>query len=606
MCGICGFTGKSNRNLIKKMTNTLSHRGPDGEGFYISPELSLGMKRLSIIDLVTGQQPISNEDKTIWVIFNGEIYNFLERRKELENKGHHFYTKSDTETIVHLYEEYGLNFPNKLNGMFAIALWDKIKKQLILVRDRMGVKPLYYFFKNNKIVFGSEIKAILAHPLYKKEINFESLHHFLSLKHTPAPKTIFKNIFALLPGEILIFKNGKIKKEKYWKLTFKEDNSLAEQEASRKILELLTDSVRLRMRSDVPVGAYLSGGMDSSSIVALMSKFTNQPINTFCLGYRERFKNKLADFYAARKIAKLYKTNHFEYIMSWQEIPEKIDKIIEAFDEPFAGVVSTFFISQLIKKHVKVALSGDGGDELFGSYLSHRLAQPLVDYLANKKINKNLSQTDREMLIKLADKNPWRWRAKYSIFSEQEKQKLYSKFLKSKTKNYNSIYLWKEYFRNTTTKDPLNQVLEAEFKTIFPDQVLAFVDRLSMAHSIELRTPFLDYRLVEFVAKIPGKLKIKNNIVKYILKKAVKDLLPEEIVNRSKEGFVLPINQWLLKDMKDYVESIVCPERLKKHGFFNEALVKDLIKSYYANQQFENSNKVWSLIMFQLWWEKYF
>jgi asparagine synthase (glutamine-hydrolysing) len=607
MCGICGFTGKPNKYLIKKMTGTLKHRGPDDEGFYTIKEISLGMRRLSIIDLVTGQQPISNEDKTIWIVFNGEIYNFLELKKELEKKGHQFSTRSDTETIIHLYEEYGLEFSNKLNGMFAIALWDDRTKKLILVRDRVGVKPLYYFLKNGKLIFGSEIKAILAHPLYKKDIDFEALHHFFSLKHTPASKTIFKDIFSLLPGEILVFKNRKITKKKYWDLNFKENSLLNEKKTSREILEILTDSVRLRMRSDVPVGAYLSGGIDSSSVVALMTKFTHRPINTFCLSYQDKFKNKIADFEAARKVAKLYHTNHHEYIMSWREIPEQIDKIIEAFDEPFGGVISTFFLSQLITKHVKVALSGDGADELFGSYLSHRLAQPMTQYLKNKKIDYlGLSNSDKEILLRIADKMLWKWRAKLSVFDEEEKNDLYSNYLKSKTNKFNTVNLWRNYFKNTTTKDPLNQVLEAEFKTIFPDQVLSFVDKLSMAHSIELRTPFLDYRFVEFVASIPGGFKIKNGIVKYIFKKAAEELLPQEIIERPKEGFVLPINQWLLKNMEDYVKSVLSPERLRKHGFFNEVLVKDLIRCYYANQQLENSNKVWSLIMFQLWWGKYF
>lgn len=615
MCGICGFTGRPNNHLIKKMTDSLRHRGPDDEGFYMNENVSLGMRRLSIIDLVFGKQPISNEDETVWVVFNGEIYNFLELRTELEAKGHRFYTKSDTEVIVHLYEEYGLGFPKKMNGMFALALWDSEKKELILVRDRIGIKPLYYFLKDNKIVFSSEIKAILAHPLYKKDINFEGLHYFLSLKHTPAPGTIFKDIFALLPGELLVFKTGRAEKKKYWELTFREEFSLNEREVASKILEILTDSVRLRMRSDVPVGAYLSGGVDSSSVVALATRFTSQPINTFCLGYKDKFKNKLVDFQLARKVAKLYKTNHYEYLMSWKEIPERVGEIIEAFDEPFAGVISTFFISRLIKKHVKVALSGDGADELFGSYLSHRLAQPMAYYLKLKEGGKvtardvdklDLSQQDKETLLKIARKGIWNWRAELSVYKESEKHKLYSQSLKIKMKNFDSRNLWKKYFKNATTQDPLNQMLEVEFKTIFPDQVLAFVDRLSMAHSIELRPPYLDYHLVEFAATIPGRLKIKQGIVKYILKKAAADLLPKEIVERPKEGFVLPINQWLLKNMEKYVKSILSIKRLERHGFFDETFVKNLVNRYYLEQKVGDSNKIWSLIMFQLWWEKYF
>jgi len=618
MCGICGFSGKPDENLIKKMTRTLYHRGPDDEGFYVGRNINLGMRRLSIIDLVGGHQPISNEDKKIWIVFNGEIYNFVELKKELEKKGHVFSTKSDTETIVHLYEEYGLDFPNKMNGMFAIGLWDAKKEQLILARDRLGVKPLYYFFRNGKIIFGSEIKAILSHPFYKKEIDFESLHHYFSFKHVPAPKTIYRNIFALLPGELLVFKGGKIQKRRYWSLVFKE-RDWPEEELGTKIAEILTDAVRLRMRSDVTVGAYLSGGLDSSSIVALMTQFTNKPINTFCLGYEDKFQNKVADFQAARQVSKIFKTNHHEYIMSWREIPETIGQIIGSFDEPFGGVISSYFISQIIKKYVRVALSGDGADEIFASYLSHRLAGPIDEYFKSEKkdlaglgFSFSLKNSDALILSKIADKEPWKWRSALFYFKEPEKKELYSNYLKEKTKKINSEFVWKQYLKNTTSKDPLNKILEAELKTYLPDQVLAFVDRLSMAHSIELRTPFLDYRLVELTATIPGGMKIKNGAVKYILKKAVKDLLPQEIIDRPKEGFVLPINTWLHKNMQKYVEKTLNSGQLRKHGFFDENVVKTLVKCYY-NQTAKNlyefnelSNKIWLLVIFQLWWKKYF
>ncbi|MDD2753519.1 MAG: asparagine synthase (glutamine-hydrolyzing) [Candidatus Portnoybacteria bacterium] len=619
MCGICGFSGQPDERLIKKMTDTLEHRGPDDEGFYVGDGINLGMRRLSIIDLTGGRQPISNEDKTVWVVFNGEIFNYLELKDDLEKKGHIFSTKSDTETIVHLYEEYGLDFPVRLNGMFAIAIWDCRLGKLILVRDQIGIKPLYYFFGGGNFIFGSEIKAILAHPGYKKEIEIESLHHYLSLKHTPAPKTMFKGIFSLVPGELISISNNKIKKEKYWDFEYKENNEIEEKEAAQKIIKLLSDSVRLRMRSDVTVGAYLSGGLDSSLVLALMSECTKKPINTFCLGYEEKFENKLDDLNAAREISKLYKTCHHEYIMSWKEIPEGIDDVIGAFDEPFAAVTSTFFISRLIKKYVKVALSGDGGDELFGSYLSHRLASPLESFQASgfdeaalKDIG--LSLNDEKILRRFKKMKPWQWRSQLSVFSEMEKKVFYSKKFKTRIRGFDTGKLWRGYFAAGTSRDALNKVLEAEFKGVFPDQVLSYSDKLSMAHSIELRPPFLDTRLVEFAATIPGSLKIKRGSVKYVLKQAAQGYLPAHIINRPKEGFILPLNYWLFKNMRGFVEEALLSKRLKAHGLFDPNIVKRLLGCYYSSSQpaFSSeeftrmSNKIWELVVFQRWWEKYF
>ncbi|HOK41181.1 MAG TPA: asparagine synthase (glutamine-hydrolyzing) [bacterium] len=607
MCGICGFSGKAKKKIIKEMTTVLTHRGPDDEGYFSNDKINFGFRRLSIIDIESGKQPIHNENKKIWAVFNGEIYNHLELRKNLQKKGHYFYTDhSDTEVIVHLYEEYGINFPNYLNGMFAIALWDENKEILFLIRDRIGVKPLFYSEINGRIIFASEIKSILKFPEVKKNINLEAIYHYFSFKNIPAPLTAFENIYSLMPGEILEYSNSKINKEKYWKIDFSNEIDDDEKSIIETISKLLEDAVKLRMQCDVPFGAYLSGGVDSSSVVAIMSQFSTKPIKTFSLGYSDDFKNKQLDILSARKLSKIFKTEHYEYIMSSDELIEDLDNVIEAFDQPFSGTISTYFLSKLIKKYVKVALSGDGSDELFGSYLSHRIAQPMNEYIEKNKLSEKIENF--ELIKKLYDKSEIKktdWRYHLFTFTDFEKKKLLTEIFSKFYTKYLTLNLFRKKYNACSSKSPLNLILEYEYKTQFPDQVLAFVDFLSMAHSIEVRSPFFDYRLVEYVAKIPDKLKINNNIVKYILKKSVKNLIPEEIINRSKEGFVLPVYQWLENKYENFIRDILSEKRLKKHNFFNQDYVKTLLNNFYIKKNKEPA-KIWILVNFQLWWEKYF
>lgn len=619
MCGICGFTGKSDEVVLNKMTDSIFHRGPDEDGFYSDGNVNLGMRRLSIIDVTTGHQPIHNEDKCIWTVFNGEIYNFQELRKWLEEKGHRFYTDhSDTEVVVHLYEEYGDDFPHKINGMFAIALWDKREGKLILIRDRMGVKPLFYAVVNDTLIFGSEIKAILEHPVYIRKMSYEGVYHYFTFKNIPAPFTAFEGIHSLLPGEMLAFSDGRVTKKKWWKIQFNENNSIDEVSAREKILSLLEDATRLRMISDVPFGAYLSGGVDSSSVVALMTRFTDKPVKTFSLGYEDELKNKEADLYYARKVSGTYKTEHYEYIMSYKELVDDIGNVIGAFDQPFSGTISTYFLTKVISKHVKVALSGDGADELFGSYLSHRAAQPMSHFtrLYDKAISGALTEDemlllapcDMKFLEGLYNKSfgdEAKWRYSLYLFSDNEKQNLLSNHFKSKVNAFSSLYLVQKQFSELTSFDPLNRILEMEWNTQLPDQVLAFVDFLSMAHSVEIRSPFLDYRLVEFVTTIPGSMKIRNGCVKDILKKTVKPLLPEGITKRPKEGFVLPVFDWMVEKLRDYSTDVLSERRLKKHGLLNVGTVRDLLLEYHSGNR-SYASKVWNLMMFQIWWERYF
>jgi asparagine synthase (glutamine-hydrolysing) len=621
MCGICGFTGNTDDVALKRMAASIVHRGPDEDGFYSDGMVNMGMRRLSILDLSTGRQPIHNEDRTLWTVFNGEIYNFQELRADLVQKGHRFYTDhSDTELIVHLYEEYGEGFPHKINGMFGIALWDKKSQCLYLIRDRMGVKPLFYGVMKDNLIFGSEIKAMLAHPDCRREPDHEALYHYFTFKNIPAPLTAFDGICSLLPGEMLIWRNGTTEKKIWWKIRFSEDYTIDETSAKEKIFSLLEDSTRLRMICDVPFGAYLSGGVDSSSIVALMTRFTDKPVKTFSLGYEDELKNKEADLYYARKVSGAYKTEHYEYIMSYKELEDEIGNVIGAFDQPFSGTISTYFLTRLISKHVKVALSGDGADELFGSYLSHRVAEPIQHFKRMKAEGKTEAEVkaeaekglfapcDLKFLKDLYDKsggNEAKWRYALYFFNDMEKRTFLSEKFIQRLNGGDTMSLVRKSFENLTAKDPLNRVLEMEWNTQFPDQVLAFVDFLSMAHSVEIRSPFLDYRLVEFAATIPGNMKIKNGNVKDILKKTVEPLLPEGITKRPKEGFVLPVFDWMLDSLKDYSIDTLSEERLNRHGLLNTKEVKGIMKNYHSGDR-SYAGKVWNLMMFQIWWERYF
>lgn len=619
MCGICGFTGRPDAPSLKRMTDYIMHRGPDEDGFYSDGSVNMGMRRLSIIDLTTGQQPIHNEDKSLWTVFNGEIYNSQELRKKLIEKGHRFYTHhSDTEAIVHLYEEYGDEFINTINGMFAIALWDKDKERLLLIRDRMGVKPLFYAVVNGVLLFGSEIKSILAHSLYARAVSYEGLYHYFTFKNIPAPFTAFEGIYSLMPGEMIVWSGGALEKKRWWKIRFNENEQIDEREAQEKIFSLLEDATRLRMISDVPFGAYLSGGVDSSSVVALMTRFTDKPVKTFSLGYEDELSNKEADLYYARRVSEAYGTEHYEYIMSFRELVGDIEAVIGAFDQPFSGTISTFFLSKLIRQHVKVALSGDGADELFGSYLSHRVARPMRHFARLEDKVRAGSLTDEEKclfapcdiyflesLYSRTGGDEAAWRYGLYLFSDKDKKGLLSDSFLSHTKHVDTLSLVREKFGELSAVDPLNRILEMEWNTQFPDQVLAFVDFLSMAHSVEIRSPFLDYRLVEFVATIPGRLKIREGNVKDILKRTVEPLLPAGITRRPKEGFVLPIFEWMVEKLRDYSEDMLSENRLRKHGLLNCGTVRDVVQSYHNGNR-SYAGKVWNLMMFQVWWEMYF
>ena len=615
MCGIAGCFGAKQSELTQQMLDVMVYRGPD-DGFLVSGEtFTLGSRRLSIMDVDGGRQPLSNESGTIWATQNGELYNFPQVRPRLIQQGHVLRTHSDTEILPHLYEQYGTSFVDHLDGMYAVALWDDTEQMGILVRDRMGQKPLYYHQASDGVLyFASEMKCLLQIPNFQRQINLEALHHYLSLKHVPHPMTIFEGIYCLPPGHLLMYRCGEpLDIKPYWQLDFTPDDSIAqadETEIVDELLRLLRQGVKRRLMSDVPIGFFLSGGIDSSLSTVLASEEADSQIKTFTLtyGHESSTQGKELDKKWARWVADHYQTDHHEEVVEFTYFPDSIDTILSHFDEPFAGVISTYYLSRLISQHVKVALAGDAADELFGSYRSHRLAFPLSylkiwlqsglpDLLSNKD--------DSVYLRRMYEPNAWDWRSKLFVLQETEKQSLYHADIRPQMANYSTTLWLQTIFQQGTATDPLNQMLEAEYKTVFPDQVLTFVDRLSMAHSLEVRSAFLDKDFVEYVATLPGRLKIKNGETKYILKQVARRYFPEEMVSRPKEGFLMPITQWILQDLESYVRDILSPSQLAQHGLFDNLSVQKLVDKLYQDESdYTDVNKVYALVIFQVWYQQ--
>lgn len=616
MCGIAGCFGSNEKQVVREMITTLAHRGPDDEHVIAGKDFAIGARRLSILDLPGGRQPISNERGTIWAAQNGEIYNFPEIRRQLEERGHRLQTHCDTEVLPHLYEEHGIDFVAHIDGMFAVAIWDDEDKVGLLARDRMGKKPLFYCLHDGALFFASEIKALLRLPGFERRLNLEALHHYLSFKHVPHPSSIFSGIAILPPAHLLTYRPGREPSvRRYWDLDFSGEGGSAgmtETEITDHLLVLLRQGVQRRLLSDVPIGFFLSGGLDSSLSTVLAAELSANKIKTFTLTYTRdsTTEGKEEDRRWARWVADRYNTEHHEETIQVTNFPENLRRILTCFDEPYAGVVSTYFLSQLISQHVKVALSGDGADELFGSYLSHRLAVPLNNYQSYQQTGdvKGLKPFDNQLdfLAKLAEPEDWAWRSKLFVFSDAEKESLYAPDMCLKGKTFSSRERVRQDFSGLSARDPLNRILEAEFRTIFPDQVLAFVDRLSMAHSLEVRTAYLDTDFVSFVAGLPGRLKIKDGETKYLLKKLALQYFPSEMVYRKKEGFLMPITQWLLRDLETYVRDTLSPQRLSKHGLFRPQYVQGLVDGLYQNHSDHHAvNKVYSLLVFQEWYELY-
>lgn len=631
MCGICGIISFDNsvidEKILIRMRDEMKHRGPDAEGFFVNEtkNVGFGFRRLAIIDLSpAANQPMSNHDKSIWIIFNGEIYNHLEIRKELERKGYHYKTKSDTETIIYAYEEFGIDFIHKLNGMFAIAIWDERKKLFIAYRDRIGKKPFYYTLQNGKFIFASEIKSILKHPDVKKEIDFNSLSQYLTFLIPPSPDTMFEGIKKLPAGYRLILnENGDLKIEEYYDV-LNSDNELLEKdedELKQNIVRLLRQSVKDRMISDVPFGVFLSGGIDSSTNVALMAELMDRPVDTFSIGFKDfPYKN---EFEYARKVAEIFKTNHHEIEIDSSDALEFFPQLVYHQDEPLADPVCIplYFVSKLARDNGTIVVQvGEGSDEEFAGY------PWMLRELKLAKLNKYLFKISPSVLNKLfynSIKNIWvdigklleldyirRMKDREEIywggavnFTIEHKSKLLVKELNNSYQKIKSIY--DRYNRKSKIDDILRKMIYLEFKNRLPELLLMRVDKMSMATSVEARVPFLDYRLVEYSFKIDSTIKTKNNTTKYILKKAVEGIIPNEIIYRKKQGFAAPMNYWLKNNLADFTKNYLLNSHIHKLKLFNKDFIKFLIDSPLSNR-YDYIQNTWNLLNLFMWYDFWF
>ncbi len=600
------------------MLATLEHRGPDDGHVVTQAGATFGARRLSILDVAGGRQPLHDDTGRFIASQNGEIYNFRELRRDLEAQGHRFSTTGDTEILAHAYREEGAGFLDRLVGMFAIAVWDTQTRRGLLARDRVGKKPLYYYeAPDGALWYASEIKALLTVPSVPRTIEPAALHHYLSYKHVPGPGSIYKGIRSVPPGhrlEVELDGEGRARARlvRYDVVRFlpSAGDPVDEQAWVERLTDALRTAVQRRLVSDVPIGFFLSGGVDSSLVTALAAQVAGTRIRTFTLTYDEESttEGKELDRRCAREVARRYGTDHHEETLSQTQLMKELPEILLHFDEPFAGVTSTYYLSRLIAKHVKVALSGDGADELFGSYLSHRLAIPLDRWLKGERDPSKLKPFDRDLdrLKSLADPDPATWRGKLLVFTEPQKQELYSEEWKKQLRGAPSTeeHL-RGYFETSPRRDPLNAILEAEFVSQLPDQVLLFVDRLSMAHSLEVRCPFLDQDFVRLAARIPGELKIRDGEVKAILKKVAEPHIPREAIYRPKEGFLMPVSQWLRGGLREYLRDTLSRKNLERHGIFDPAKVLERVDRFEKGDS-SLAIPMYTLLAFQVWHDHVF
>ena len=636
MCGICGkidLTGKAVPvALLKSMTESFAYRGPDDEGFFSDGPAGFGHRRLSIIDLSpAGRQPMSNEDESLQLVFNGEIYDFEETRKELVSKGHILKSHTDTETVLHLYEEEGVSCLKRLHGMFGFALWDARLQRLWLARDRLGKKPLVYSWDGKRLIFASEIKALLMDPDVAREIDFEALDLYLTLNYIPAPWTIFKNIRKLPPGHHLLLEKGKLSIESFWDISASggepeissPSDSLSQDQRTKRLKELLEAAVGRRLIADVPLGAFLSGGLDSSIIVALMARQSSRPVKTFSIGYEDLpFFDETR---YAREVARWNSTEHHEFKLGYKDILDAFPKVLDILDEPFAdsSAVPTYIVSRETKRHVTVALSGDGGDELFAGYrmylgeywakpyaripnvLRDRLIAPLVGSLpdARDKPGLELVRRAKKFLRGMSLSFPERFCGWREIFPFSTRQKLLrppperNLYLESIRKSV-------EDKKRLFPEDEINLMLYLDVKGLLPGDMLTKVDRMSMANSLEVRAPFLDHTLVEYVFSLGGSTKLGAWKGKRILLETFEDLLPPLLHNRPKWGFEMPIGAWLRKELKFLIEEYLRKDRIEKQGIFDPQMILDLVSNHVSRRQ-DTSWELWNLIVFEHWYEKY-
>lgn len=626
MCGIAGQINIDGRpvdpRLIERMGERVRHRGPDDHGVYVKGHVGLAHRRLSILDLSpAGHQPMCNEDGTVWIIFNGEIYNYRELREGLAAR-HTFRSRTDTEVILHLYEDYGAQCVSFLRGMFAFAIWDERAQRLVLARDRIGKKPLFYGVHDGRLTFGSELKSLLVeqpHP----EIDPVAVHHYLIFQYIPGPRTIFKGIRKLPPGHLLVYENEKVSESAYWTLRFSEKRvPRSEEECREEFLALMRESVRLRLASDVPLGAFLSGGLDSSTVVALMREFINEPIQTFSIGFREEPFNELP---FARMVAERFGTAHHEFIVEPSAV-DLLPTLVRVYDEPYAdsSAIPTYCVSQLSRQFVTVVLNGDGGDELLVGYNRYRFS--MLDRLLDGIIRqhrwlKRTSERVRTLIARLPTDVevlqglryrllnllwPMRERYLYRIcyFSPEDTERLYRDEFKEAVSGHDPYVLLEQWMDDAEASDLLDRLLCVDTRTYLPDDLLVKVDRATMAHGLEARSPLLDHRLMEFAASLPVEYKVRNGQSKYLMKAAMRGVLPDSVLDRSKMGFGVPIDSWFRHESKEFLRDILLSSRSLSRGYFNAAQVRKLVDDHQIRGE-KLGSRLYALLMLELWHREY-
>jgi len=621
---MCGIAGRFNfnpahrvqRQLLRAMTSVLAHRGPDADGHYAADGVGLGHRRLSIIDLSTGDQPLSNEDGTIWTVFNGEIYNFAELRVELEACGHSFRTHTDTEVIVHAYEEWGERAMTRFRGMFAFALWDGPRRRLLLVRDRLGVKPLYYSLLSSSVVFGSEIKALLEDPEVPQEWSASAIDAYLALQYVPTPQTIYQSIWKLPAGHFLVAEPGRVSVQRYWDLTFPGGGDAAREDEYLEELEHhLTEAVRLRLISDVPLGAFLSGGIDSSLVVAAMTRTAPGRVLTTSVGFSNEAFNELAH---ARTVARHLKTESYERVVE-PDIADLLPKLAWHLDEPFAdsSAVPTYYVSAAARERVTVALSGDGGDELWAGYTRHRVEQSelaarrwlgvaggrLAGWVAGHlPLGLKGVRSMRHLALQPAD--AYARKHAYGLFDGDRGAALYSRDFALTVRDADPFAGFRRAHAACASPDPLDRALYVDVNTYLIDDIMTKVDKMSMAVSLEAREPLLDHKLLEFAATVPTSLKLKDGRGKHLLRRLLERHVPASIVNRPKQGFAVPVAEWLRGPLAGMVDDLLQDGRLHDRGIFEPAAVTRLWNEHRARTE-DHGHRLWSLLMLELWFRQF-
>lgn len=630
MCGITGMQYFEKERavdplLLNRMTDLLSHRGPDDKGIFIDKNTGLGFRRLSVIDLTqAARQPMSNEDGTVWGVFNGEIYNFPELKYALERKGHAFRSRCDSEVLIHAYEEHGTDCVSGFNGMFAFAVWDKKRQQLFCGRDRAGEKPFFYYHDDKKFVFGSELKVILADAEFKKEIDPSALDAYLSYMYIPDPNSIFKGIRKLPAAHTLTCRNGKIEIKKYWQVDYADHPPRKEHEYAEELRGLLEDAVKIRMHSDVPLGVFLSGGIDSSSVAALASLVSAETVSTFSVSGGSGVFNELP---YAGIVARRFNTSHFEFTATAEDMEALLPRLIGFIDEPFAdsSMVPTYYVSKMARQKVTVALSGEGADEIFGGYpwykrslMVERFRKILPSAAARKALEKIAAaacggpETGRGRLFRYVKKIDRLNRL--SLMSEGNRyesiRRLFQSDLKRKILKDDLIFVDEARFVNGAYEDNnaghcLDRALNADLKTYLPGDLLTKVDRMSMANSLEVRAPFLDHRIIEFGARVPARLKIRGGLTKYILRKAMRGIVPREILDRrEKRGFSVPVDRWFRHELKDFAKAVLLDQATSRRGIFSEEGMGRILESH-GEGHFEYGHHIWAMLVFELWARRY-